>query len=168
MRRFLVLGVALALVGCSSDGPRVVPKEYRKPIKQAAQECPELTPELLAAQIDQESKFTPDAVSPAGAQGIAQFVPETWQRWGQDLTGDGVADPFNAKEAIDAQARLMCFLIFEANTSGIDGDPLDLALAAYNAGWSQVVRYDGIPPFKETKAYVKRIRDRQGSYVFEG
>jgi soluble lytic murein transglycosylase-like protein len=168
MRRLLFLILAVVLAACSSEGPRQVPKEYRAPIRQAAQECQELTPRLLAAQLDQESKFDPSAVSPAGAEGIAQFVPETWARWGQDLDGDGVADPFNAQEAIDAQARLMCFLIFEAKASGIEGDPIDLALAAYNAGWSQVVRYAGIPPFKETEAYVKRIRDRQGSYVFRG
>lgn len=168
MRRLLIIPLAVLLSACSSGGPREVPKEYRAPIRQAAKECPELTPKLLAAQIDQESKFDPTAVSQAGAQGIAQFVPDTWSRWGQDLDGDGVADPFNPTEAIDAQARLMCFLIFEAKSSGIDADPIDLALAAYNAGWSQVVRYEGIPPFKETKAYVKRIRDREGSYVFQG
>jgi hypothetical protein len=88
--------------------------------------------------------------------------------WGQDLDGDGVASPYNALEAIDAQARLMCFLIFEAKSSGIDGDPIDLALAAYNAGWSNVVRYDGIPPFEETENYVKRIRDREDGYRFRG
>lgn len=164
----LILGLIVALTGCSTGGPREVPKDYRKPIKQAARECPELTPQLLAAQIDTESGFDPGAESHAGAQGIAQFVPDTWARWGQDLNGDGSADPFNATEAIDAQARLMCYLIFEAQASGIDGDPVDLALAAYNAGWSQVVRYDGIPPFRETEAYVKRIRDREGSYVFQG
>lgn len=144
----------------------MVPQEYRKPIKQAAQECPELSPRLLAAQIDQESGFDPRAKSKAGAEGIAQFVPDTWSRWGRDLDGDGMADPYNPREAIDAQARLMCFLIFEAQASGIDGDPIDLALAAYNAGWSQVARYEGIPPFKETKGYVQTIRDREGSYVF--
>ncbi len=164
----VVFAAALALAACSADPDRVVPREYRKAIKQAAKECPELTPKLLAAQIDQESGFNPDAVSKAGAEGIAQFIPDTWEVWGEDLDGDGVASPYNALEAIDAQARLMCFLVFEANTSDIDGDPIDLALAAYNAGWSQVVRYDGIPPFRETEAYVERIRDREKTYRFRG
>lgn len=163
----MVIAVALVLTGCSSDGPRVVPKQYRAAIKQAARECPELTPKLLAAQIDQESGFNPKAVSKAGAEGIAQFIPDTWAMWGQDLDGDGVASPYNPREAIDAQARLMCFLIYEAKTSDIDGDPIDLALAAYNAGWSQVVRYQGVPPFPETEAYVKRIRDRAPTYQFQ-
>jgi soluble lytic murein transglycosylase-like protein len=163
-----MIAAALLLAGCGGDFQRVVPKEYRAPIKQAAKECPELTPRLLAAQLDQESSFNPKAVSPAGAEGIAQFVPDTWALWGQDLDGDGVASAFNAREAIDAQARLMCFLVFEAKTSGIDGDPVDLALAAYNAGWSNVVRYEGIPPFRETEAYVKRIRDREDGYRFRG
>lgn len=167
MGRLLVVVIAaLFVAGCSDGGPRVVPKEYRKPIKQAAAECEQLNPRLLAAQIDKESKFTPDAQSKAGAQGIAQFVPETWDRWGRDLNSDGVADPMNASEAIDAQARLMCYLIMEAEMSGIDGDSVDLALAAYNAGWSQVDKYDGIPPFKETQSYVKAIRDSEKHYVF--
>jgi len=164
----VVFAAALTLAACSADPDRVVPREYRKAIKQAAKECPELTPRLLAAQIDQESGFNPDAVSKAGAEGIAQFIPDTWAVWGEDLDGDGVASPYNALEAIDAQARLMCFLVYEANTSDIDGDPVDLALAAYNAGWSQVVRYDGIPPFRETEAYVERIRDREKTYRFRG
>jgi len=163
-----VFAAVLALAACAADPDRVVPREYRKAIKQAAKECPELTPKLLAAQLDQESGFDPEAVSRAGAEGIAQFVPDTWAVWGQDLDGDGAASPYNAREAIDAQARLMCFLIFEAKASGIDGDPIDLALAAYNAGWSQVVRYDGIPPFPETEAYVDRIRDRESTYRFRG
>ena len=164
----VVFAAVLALAACSADRDRVVPREYRKAIKQAARECPELTPRLLAAQIDQESGFDPDAVSSAGAEGIAQFVPDTWAVWGEDLDGDGVASVYDAFEAIDAQARLMCFLVYEANTSDIDGDPVDLALAAYNAGWSQVVRYDGIPPFRETEAYVDRIRDREPTYRFRG
>jgi peptidoglycan DL-endopeptidase RipA len=164
----VLIAAAIVLAGCGGDFQRTVPKEYRKPLKQAAKECPELTPRLLAAQLDQESGFDPDAVSKAGAEGIAQFVPDTWAVWGQDLDGDGVASPYNAREAIDAQARLMCFLIFEAKSSGIDGDPINLALAAYNAGWSNVVRYDGVPPFDETENYIKRIRDRQDGYRFRG
>lgn len=167
-RPVAVAAVALVVAGCSGAGPRVVPKEYRQSIKQAAQECDQLSPQLLAAQIDKESKFQPDAQSKAGAQGIAQFVPETWGRWGRDLNGDGTADPMNAREAIDAQARLMCFLIAQAELSGIDGNEVDLALAAYNAGWSQVERYDGIPPFKETQSYVKSIRDNEKRYTFSG
>jgi soluble lytic murein transglycosylase-like protein len=163
----MVVAVATALAACS-EGVRVVPKEYRTPIRQAAKQCPDLKPRLLAAQLDAESKFSPEAVSPAGAEGIAQFVPQTWSRWGRDLDGDGVASPFNPQEAIDAQGRLMCYLLFESRTSGIPGDEIDLALAAYNAGWSQVVRYNGIPPFRETEAYVQRIRDRQSSYRFRG
>lgn len=162
-----MIAAAAVLAGCGSEFQRTVPKEYRKDIKQAAKECPELSPKLLAAQLDQESGFDPEAVSPAGAEGIAQFIPDTWAVWGRDLDGDGIASVFDPQEAIAAQARLMCFLIYEAKISDIDGDPIELALAGYNAGWSQVVRYDGIPPFRETEAYIKRIQDRKSGYLFK-
>ena len=61
----------------------------------AAKECPELTPKMLAAQIDQESGFDPMLSSPRGGQRIAQFIPDAWAVWGRDLDGDGVASPYN-------------------------------------------------------------------------
>ena len=82
-----------------------------------------------------------------------------------DLThpgqGDGVASPFNPEQAIDAQSDVLPHLRGEDVRD--PGDEIDLALAADNAGWSQVPRYGGIPPFPETEAYVERIRDRQST-----
>lgn len=107
--------------------------------------------------MEQESGWDRRAESPSGAQGIAQFMPETWTAWGRDLDGDGVADPFDPHEAIDAQARLMCFLLDEAEQSGLAGDPVRLALAGYNAGWGPVLTYGGVPPYPETQEYVSAI-----------
>lgn len=162
MRRSLPLlpaAVVVALLAGCGAGTPVVPEQYRADVRRAAKECPQVTAPLIAAQIQQESGWDPDAVSPSGAEGIAQFMPETWQRWGVDLDGDGVADPFDAAEAIDAQGRLMCYLVRTAEESGIDGDAVTLALAAYNAGWSNVVKYGGVPPFPETEDYVAIITD---------
>ena len=75
---------------------------------------------LLAAQLMAESGFNPDAVSPAGAQGIAQFMPGT-------AAGYGLRDPFDPVAAIDAQAHLMSDLLRRFRS-------VPLALAAYNAG----------------------------------
>ncbi len=99
---------------------------------------------LLAAQLYAESGFNPFANSPAGAQGIAQFMPGTARSY-------GLADPFDADKAIDAQAHLMSDLLKQ-----FDNKPA-LALAAYNAGPGAVLRYGGVPPFAETRGYVSRI-----------
>ncbi len=150
--------VAGGLVGCAVPQREVsVPRRYADELREAAQTCPGMTPELLAAQLYQESRFEPRAVSPAGARGIAQFMPETWQRWGRDRDGDGSADPFDPQEAIDAQGRLMCHLIRLAEESSIRGSTQSLALAAYNAGWGAVVEHDGVPPYRETRDYVRSI-----------
>jgi soluble lytic murein transglycosylase-like protein len=100
--------------------------------------------DVLAAQLYAESGFNPFARSPAGAQGIAQFMPATARAM-------GLADPFDADRAIDAQARLMRDLLRRF------GGRLALALAAYNAGPGAVARFGGVPPFAETRAYVTRI-----------
>lgn len=135
----------------------VVPQSLRSEIREAGKQCPGISARLIAAQVEQESGWDHSAVSPSGAQGIAQFMPQTWSAWGRDLDGDGTADPFNAGEAIDAQARLMCFLYDEAERSGLPGDPVVLALAGYNAGWGPVQTHKGVPPFPETKEYVAAI-----------
>ena len=90
-----------------------------------------------------ESNFNPFAVSPAGAQGIAQFMPTTALSY-------GLRDPFDAQAAIDAQAHLMSDLLRQF------GSPA-LALAAYNAGPAPVAACGCVPPIPETTAYVARI-----------
>ena len=90
-----------------------------------------------------ESNFNPFAVSPAGAQGIAQFMPGTAAAYGLD-------DPFDAESAIDAQAHLMSDLLEQFGS-------IALALAAYNAGPAAVAACECVPPYPETQAYVARI-----------
>ena len=98
---------------------------------------------LLAAQLMAESNFNPNAVSPAGAQGIAQFMPATAAAY-------GLRDPFDPFAAIDAQGRLMGELLEQFGS-------VELALAAYNAGPGAVSACDCVPPYPETQAYVARI-----------
>jgi soluble lytic murein transglycosylase-like protein len=99
---------------------------------------------LLAAQLYAESGFNPFSRSPAGAEGIAQFMPGTADAYGLD-------NPFDPVAAIDAQAHLMSDLLKQ-----FDGK-IALALAGYNAGAGAVQRYGGIPPYAETRAYVTKI-----------
>ncbi len=89
------------------------------------------------------SNFNPFAVSPAGAEGIAQFIPSTAASY-------GLRDPFDPVEAMDAQAHLMSDLIRQLGS-------LQLALAACNAGPAPVEACHCVPAIPETTAYVSRI-----------
>jgi hypothetical protein len=122
--------------------PSFVPAEYRDPIARAAQRW-NVGAALLAAQLQVESGFDPLARSPAGARGIAQFMPATAAAY-------GLADPFDAPAAIDAQAHLMRDLLRRFVS-------VPLALAAYNAGAAAVEGCMCVPPYPETRAYVARI-----------
>ncbi|MFC7344945.1 peptidoglycan DD-metalloendopeptidase family protein [Saccharopolyspora griseoalba] len=138
--------------------PGAVPEKYVPLIEKAAQTCPEITAPLLAAQIQQESGWDENAVSPVGAQGLTQFMPATWQSSGVDGDGDGVRDPNNPADAIASQAAYMCDQVALVREHDVPGDVVDLALAAYNAGFGAVQKYNGIPPYSETQNYVRRIR----------
>jgi hypothetical protein len=122
--------------------PSFVPSRFRDTLTAAAAKW-RVSAALLAAQLMAESGFNPFAVSPAGAQGIAQFMPGTAASY-------GLRDPFDPVEAIDAQAHLMSDLI------GQFGSP-ELALAAYNAGPAPVEACSCVPAIPETSAYVGRI-----------
>jgi soluble lytic murein transglycosylase-like protein len=119
-----------------------VPARYAPMIARAAQRW-SVSAALLAAQLYAESGFNPFATSPAGAQGIAQFMPATARAY-------GLENPFDAEQAIDAQARLMRDLLRRFAS-------VPLALAAYNAGPAPVARCGCIPPYPETRGYVARI-----------
>ncbi len=119
-----------------------MPAAYRDAIRGASIRH-QVSAALLAAQLRQESGFDPRAVSPAGARGIAQFMPATAQAM-------GLRDPFDPERAIDAQARLMRGLLRRFGS-------VQLALAAYNAGEGAVGRCNCIPPYRETQHYVAVI-----------
>lgn len=134
-----------------------VPNGWAPLIQDAADEAG-IPAAVLAAQIETESNWRPDARSPVGAQGLAQFMPGTWSTYGRG------GDPFDPEDAIAAQGRFLGHLMDQAEASDIKGDPLELALAGYNAGFGAVQQYDGIPPYPETENYVRLIRERTANY----
>jgi soluble lytic murein transglycosylase-like protein len=103
---------------------------------------------LIAAQLYAESNFNPFAVSGAGAQGIAQFMPGTARTY-------GLGDPFDATASISAQAHLMRDLLRQFGS-------VSLALAAYNAGPAPIIACGCVPAYPETQAYVARILGLMG------
>lgn len=110
----------------------------------------DLPPEFLVATLLQESAFDPQALSPAGAVGIAQFMPSTAASIG--------IDPFDPFEAIDGAATLLSAYV-RAYT-GVYRNAYATALAAYNAGPGAVTAYHGVPPYAETREYIDDIIDR--------
>lgn len=154
-------GALLALGGADllrDSRAVVVPVELRPVIIEAAQRCPVVPARVLAAQLASESSWNPRAVSPAGASGLAQFMPEVWEQYAVDGDGDGKTDIWNPVDAIHSAAALNC--VNAKLVADVPGDPLSNILAAYNAGFNQVVRYAGIPPFPETEEYVERVLTR--------
>lgn len=133
-------GAAATLTATSL--PSFVPAQYREPILRSAARWG-VPPALMAGQLMAESGFDPNAGSPAGAQGIAQFMPSTAAAY-------GLANPYDPVAAIEAEAHLMSDLLRQF------GSP-ELALAAYNAGPAPVEACHCIPPYPETQAYVTRI-----------
>lgn len=99
-------------------------------------------PALLASVAQIESAFDPSAISPAGAQGLMQFMPAT--------AGEMGVDSFDPASAVDGAAR---YLRRELDRFG----SVELALAAYNAGPGAVQRHGGVPPFPETQRYVEKV-----------
>lgn len=170
---FILIAVVLfAVVGISGSemqqanatlAPGTVPAAYASLIEQASNQCTQVTAPLLAAQLYQESAFNPDAVSPAGALGIAQFLPGTWSTWSSPSDGDGKQDIWNPADAIPTAARYDCALAKQV--ANLPGNQIDNMLAAYNAGPGAVLAADGVPDISETQNYVSNITTLERAFT---
>ena len=115
----------------------------------------QLPEHFIRAVMRVESDFNPTVVSRAGAMGLMQLMPTTARSM-------GVADPFDARQNILGGARYLRIL-----ANRFKGD-LVLTVAAYNAGEGAVEKYSGIPPYKETQRYVRRVLKHYYAYRSQG
>ncbi len=144
----------LMLTNVSSDsrelgGNLIKTSRYDNDITQTARSY-DIDPALVKAVIHAESHFNPRAVSRVGAQGLMQLMPGTAAMY-------QVSNPFNPQENIEAGCRHLQYLMGKYNN-------IDLVLAAYNAGEGTVAQYNGIPPYSETRDYVRKVRQLQARY----
>jgi len=119
-------------------------RAYEDIIQEAAKTY-EIDPSLIRAVMQAESAFHPYVVSRAGAEGLMQLMPALADEM-------GVTDSFDPRENIMGGARYLKQLLDQHNGN------IALTLASYNAGPGNVRRYGGVPPFKETRTYVKKIK----------
>jgi soluble lytic murein transglycosylase-like protein len=164
-RREVVGPVTRLYLGADRDGyvdvPTIEIDRFEKDLSLAAGETPHnppkmnevinavssrhhLDPDLINSVIYAESGFNPRAVSPKGAQGLMQLMPQTASRL-------GVANSFDPGDNLEGGTRYLRELLERYNFDLIK------ALAAYNAGPQRVEQYHGVPPYYETQAYVARI-----------
>lgn len=135
--------------GLGSVGPPRIdryPRQFR-----AAARATGVDEAWLRAIAHAESDYDAGAVSPKGAQGVMQLMPETSREY-------GVGDPLSYDESIMAGARHLRALMRRYRND------MTLVAAAYNAGIGTVTRYGGVPPYAETQAYVAKVRTLYGRY----
>jgi soluble lytic murein transglycosylase-like protein len=158
----LALLLALITAGCSSGSQSPaqvvqVPAQYKSYFEVAAKRCPGvLTPERLAAVAYVESRFQSDAESGNGAQGLMQILPSVFKQYGIDANGDGKRDVFTPADSVATSAVYFCVLSRLVKHFG--GDQVGLLLASYNAGIGAVTKYNGVPPFDETRDYITQVK----------
>ncbi|MGZ4815247.1 MAG: lytic transglycosylase domain-containing protein [Terriglobales bacterium] len=128
-----------------APAPEFAQKDFDlKQAVNAASDKHQIDPDLISSVIHAESGFNPRAVSPKGAQGLMQLMPGTASRL-------GVTDAFDGNANVDAGTRYLRELLLQYNGN------MAKALAAYNAGPLRVQRYNGVPPYRETRAYVAQV-----------
>ncbi|WP_455754518.1 M23 family metallopeptidase [Streptomyces prasinus] len=174
----VIVGVSgfLALTGVLSpelsEGPGPAPQSvsnvdasYVPWLRKAAEACEVVTPSLLAAQIDQLSGWDNDTAS-LSEQGIARFTDAQWRTWGRDDDANGRSSPLDQADAVMALGRYDCSLaeeVTDLRTKGtVNGNLVDLTLAAYTVGTDEVARAGRIPA--GARPFLEKVRERLPRY----
>lgn len=143
------LAVPEAIIADTARHAAGIPARYAAKVAELSRRF-DLSPSLLEAVVWQESRWRENAISPAGARGLAQLMPGTARYLG--------VDPDDPAANLEGGARYL-----REQLDRFDGD-LEKALAAYNAGPGRVIRAGGIPNIRETRHYVAGIMDRLASH----
>lgn len=145
-RGVLVLLCALSLFSSVEGGAREAAKQQYDPIVKTYAQKYSVPPDLVHSIIQAESNYDSRAISPKGAAGLMQLMPET-------ATQYGVKDRFDPDDNIMGGVRYLKDLckLFNNDTK--------MVLAAYNAGQEALKKYNGIPPYKETIEYIRRVME---------
>ena len=133
------------------DYQKIAPRKILALVQKMAPQY-QIDPQLALAIIAAESNFNPQALSPKNAQGLMQLIPETSERF-------NIQNPYDPAQNIRGGLTYLRWLL-----AYFEGD-IALVAAAYNAGEGTVERYRGVPPYKETRAYVQRILRSVGAAV---
>lgn len=145
LRRMVEAGAESRLAALAAN-PLLKGRPYRTPIAAAAARQ-NLDPALVHAVVFVESNYRADAVSPAGAIGLMQLMPETASRYG-----------VRAEDLLRPESNLRAGTRYLADLLRMFSGDLELALAGYNAGEYAVIRHGGrVPPFSQTRAYVPKV-----------
>lgn len=157
MKKLLGIVALLSLLyGCSGAGylpyaPHALNPQQLQALVAEASSRNGVPAGLVNAVIMAESAGNPSAISPVGAQGLMQLMPET-------AASCGIVNPFVASDNVECGTRYLHSLLSRYN------DNVELAVAAYNAGPGAVERYHGVPPYAETRAYVSRVLSAYRDY----
>nr|WP_234438219.1 M23 family metallopeptidase [Streptomyces sp. 303MFCol5.2] len=134
--------------------PGGVDASYGPWLRKSADACTVVTPSALAAQIDQLTGWSNAGATASGPQGIAAFTAADWKTWGKDDDGNGRSSPGDPADAIMALGRQDCSLarqVTDLRTDGtVNGDLVDLTLAAYAVGTDAVTKAGGVPASAQT------------------
>lgn len=149
------IGIALPEAGLMKKLDALKPVDALALIRAAAEKH-SVPAALVKSIVAAESNFHCEAVSPRGAIGLMQLMPETAHEYG--------ADPTIPQQNIDAGTRYLYFLMHKYRKFR---NPLSRVIAAYNAGPGAVDRYHGVPPFRETRGYVARVMSYMRQYTKE-
>ncbi|MBC7272636.1 MAG: transglycosylase SLT domain-containing protein [Streptomyces sp.] len=157
----------------NSDGlgelnTEAVPSKYREVIEKAGQECAQIGAIVIVSQVQYESGFVENLVGPDGAEGLSQLPPDKFDEFGEDDDDSGETSALDGEDSIMAQARYMCSLADDIDaliaSNEVQGDRLDLTLAAYDAGLDAVKEAKGVPETSRSQTYVIGVRSSFALY----